>query len=83
LDRPIASSIINETRSWLNTVQTKRPFTPQTDTRSLFGTNSQRSTESRPPSVFSLGSRHFDTNPSALDVSNRPSSGPRLTPLNV
>ncbi|XP_052237148.1 armadillo repeat-containing protein 2-like isoform X6 [Dreissena polymorpha] len=73
-DKPIAVQIINEARSSLKELKTKRPFTPREDRRTLFGPRSVSSTDNRPPSAFSLDSRHFDPD-------SRPVSGTRLSPL--
>ncbi|XP_064628515.1 armadillo repeat-containing protein 2-like isoform X2 [Lineus longissimus] len=70
-----SSKIISEARSSLRSLRTNRPFTPRDENRSLFGTTSTRNPETRPPSAFSLGSRHFDGSDS------RPVSGTRLTPI--
>ncbi|XP_048768043.1 armadillo repeat-containing protein 2-like isoform X2 [Ostrea edulis] len=64
-------------RTGLQAVVTKRPCTPRDATRSLFGATSTRTPENRPPSSFSLGSRHFD----GSDTS-RPTSRTRLQPIN-
>ncbi|XP_061176432.1 armadillo repeat-containing protein 2-like isoform X2 [Saccostrea echinata] len=64
-------------RTGLQAVVTKRPCTPRDATRSLFGASSSRTPENRPPSSFSLGSRHFD----GSDTS-RPASRGRLQPIN-
>ncbi|XP_064615586.1 armadillo repeat-containing protein 2-like [Liolophura sinensis] len=72
---PTSSKIINEARTSLRSLKTKRPFTPRDENRTLFGPSSSRAPENRPPSAFSLGARHFDGSDS------RPVSGTRLTPL--
>lgn len=78
-----SSRIITEAKESLNNrtglqaVVTKRPSTPRDATRSLFGATSTRAPENRPPSSFSLGSRHFD----GADTS-RPTSRTRLQPIN-
>lgn len=78
-----SSRIITEAKESLNNrtglqaVVTKRPCTPRDATRSLFGATSTRAPENRPPSSFSLGSRHFD----GSDTS-RPTSRTRLQPIN-
>ncbi|KAK3097116.1 hypothetical protein FSP39_006506 [Pinctada imbricata] len=64
-------------RQRLQAVVTKRPNTPRDATRSLFGASSSRAPENRPPSSFSLGSRHFDSSDSS-----RPTSRTKLTPIN-
>ncbi|KAK6168886.1 hypothetical protein SNE40_020049 [Patella caerulea] len=69
------SKIINEARTSLRTVVTKRPFTPRDDKRTLFPASTSRNPESRPASAFSLNSKHFDGSES------RPVSGTRLMPL--
>lgn len=73
-DKPIAVQIINEARSSLKELKTKRPYTPRDDRRTLFGPRPINSSDSRPPSAFSLDSRHFDPD-------SRPVSGTRLSPL--
>ncbi|XP_041354443.1 armadillo repeat-containing protein 2-like [Gigantopelta aegis] len=70
-----SSKIINEARCSLRSVVTKRPFTPRDDKRTLFPVSTSRNPESRPPSAFSLNSRHFD------GPDSRPVSGTRLSPL--
>ncbi|XP_076467000.1 armadillo repeat-containing protein 2-like isoform X2 [Babylonia areolata] len=74
-NKATSSQIINEARSSLRTLGTKRPFTPRDEQRHLFPSSSSRNPESRPPSSFSLGSRHFD------GPDSRPVSGTRLSPL--
>ncbi|ESP01060.1 hypothetical protein LOTGIDRAFT_139962 [Lottia gigantea] len=69
------SKIINEARSSLRTIVTRRPFTPRDDKRTLFPASTSRNPESRPASAFSLNSKHFD------GTESRPVSGTRLTPL--
>ena len=73
-DRDTAAEIINEARSSLKMVNTKRPFTPKDSKRSLFG-DLPGPTFSRPPSSFSLNSKHFDP------TDSRPPSGTKLTPI--
>lgn len=73
-DKPIAVQIINEARSSLKELKTKRPFTPRDDRRTLFGQRPLNSSDNRPPSAFSLDSRHFDPD-------SRPVSGTKLSPL--
>lgn len=80
-DKPTPVQIVNESRQWLRTVPTKRPFTPREEQRTLFGV---RPAESRPPSAFSLGgARHFDpASDIASSAGSRPPSGSvRLIPL--
>ncbi|XP_035677408.1 armadillo repeat-containing protein 2-like [Branchiostoma floridae] len=74
-DKPTPSQIINEARQSVRTIRTNRPFTPREGERRLFGTDSGRPKEARPPSAFSLGSRHFDGSDS------RPTSSTKLSPL--
>ncbi|KAK3593875.1 hypothetical protein CHS0354_011480 [Potamilus streckersoni] len=74
-DKEISIKIINEARQSLKDVKTKRPFTPREDRRTLFGSTSIRNSENRPPSAFSLGSRHFE------GPDSRPVSGTKLSPL--
>ncbi|XP_045197949.2 armadillo repeat-containing protein 2-like isoform X2 [Mercenaria mercenaria] len=73
-DKPIAVQIINEARSSLKELKTKRPFTPRDERRTLFGSRPVNTSDNRPPSAFSLDSRHFDPD-------SRPVSGTRLSPL--
>ncbi|XP_067674681.1 armadillo repeat-containing protein 2-like isoform X1 [Haliotis asinina] len=70
-----SSRIIQDARSSLRTVVTKRPFTPRDEKRTLFPASTARNPESRPASAFSLNSRHFDGSDS------RPVSGTKLSPL--
>lgn len=75
---PTKAEIINDARRSIQnprSLSTKRPFTPRDDRRSLFPTSTCRNPESRPPSAFSLSSKHFDGQES------RPVSGTRLSPL--
>ncbi|KAM6279566.1 armadillo repeat-containing protein 2 isoform 2-T3 [Porphyrio hochstetteri] len=73
--RKTSSEIINEARSVLQTVRTRRPFTPTENQRKLFGSGSSRAPQNRPPSVFSLHASSFDL------PESRPVSGVRLSPL--
>ncbi|CAH1799821.1 unnamed protein product [Owenia fusiformis] len=78
-----SSKIISEARQQVRGgLDTERPFTPQDGKRSLFG-GSSRGPESRPPSAFSLGARHFDGTDSrpTSGIDSRPVSGTRLLPL--
>ncbi|NXN63705.1 ARMC2 protein, partial [Himantopus himantopus] len=70
-----SSDIINEARNVLQTVRTRRPFTPTEAQRKLFGSGSSRAPQNRPPSVFSLHASSFDL------AESRPVSGVRLSPL--
>ncbi|NXL57764.1 ARMC2 protein, partial [Chordeiles acutipennis] len=70
-----SSEIINEARSVLRTLRTRRPFTPAEVQRKLFGSGSSRALQNRPPSVFSLHASSFDL------AESRPVSGVRLSPL--
>ncbi|NXA07745.1 ARMC2 protein, partial [Sapayoa aenigma] len=67
--------IINEARNVLQTVRTRRPFTPADGQRKLFGSGSSQDLQNRPPSVFSLRASSFDL------AESRPVSGVRLSPL--
>ncbi|KFP77684.1 Armadillo repeat-containing protein 2, partial [Acanthisitta chloris] len=67
--------IINEARSVLRTVRTRRPFTPTGNQRKLFGSGSSGAPQNRPPSVFSLHASSFDL------TESRPVSSARLSPL--
>ncbi|CAG0916397.1 unnamed protein product [Notodromas monacha] len=71
--RKWSSEIINEARNAMRAIDTRRPFTPQANSRTLFG-SSFRNHNGRPPSQFSLRS---------LDLADsRPVSGIfRLQPL--
>ncbi|NXT26359.1 ARMC2 protein, partial [Syrrhaptes paradoxus] len=68
--------IINEARSVLRPLRTRRPFTPTEHQRKLFGSQSSRAPQNRPRSVFSLHASSFDL------AESRPVSGVRLSPLN-
>ncbi|XP_030851091.1 armadillo repeat-containing protein 2 [Strongylocentrotus purpuratus] len=70
-----SADIIADARAALRTVRTTRPFTPREDKRTLFSGSTTRAPTERPPSAFSLGSRHFD------GPDSRPPSGSRLSPL--
>ncbi|XP_010202091.2 armadillo repeat-containing protein 2 [Colius striatus] len=74
-EQKTSSEIINEARSFLRTIRTRRPFTPRDDQRKLFGSGSSRALQNRPPSVFSLHASNFDLSES------RPVSGVHLSPL--
>lgn len=74
-DKESSADIISEARAALRTVPTRRPFTPREDKRTLFSGSTMREPTERPPSAFSLGSRHFD------GPDSRPPSGSRLSPL--
>ncbi|XP_071404967.1 armadillo repeat-containing protein 2 isoform X2 [Pithys albifrons albifrons] len=69
------SEIINEARNVLQTVETRRPFTPTDGQRKLFGSGFSQGPQNRPPSVFSLRASSFDL------TESRPVSGVRLSPL--
>ncbi|KFO89119.1 Armadillo repeat-containing protein 2, partial [Buceros rhinoceros silvestris] len=69
------SEIINEARSILRTLRTRRPFTPTEVQRKLFGSGSSQAPQNRPPSAFSLHASSFDL------AESRPVSGVRLSPL--
>lgn len=66
-----SSEIVNEARDALRTVKTPRPFTPTDELRKLFGSQSSRCPQNRPPSVFryccfrffqiSFSSKRFDS----------------------
>ncbi|NWR57994.1 ARMC2 protein, partial [Bucorvus abyssinicus] len=70
-----SSEIINEARSILRTLRTRRPFTPTEVRRKLFGSGCSRPPQNRPPSAFSLHASSFDL------AESRPVSGVRLSPL--
>ncbi|PAA75104.1 hypothetical protein BOX15_Mlig029829g1, partial [Macrostomum lignano] len=87
--RPTSAQIIEETRTWLREVKTKRPFTPRDGERSLFASRQVSADFSeigagvaapvgRPPSAVSLGGRQFESE-------SRPVSGSavatRLSPI--
>ncbi|BFZ09273.1 hypothetical protein BsWGS_12312 [Bradybaena similaris] len=72
---PTSSQIVNDARSSLRKLNTQRPNTPRDEQRHLFPFSTNRTPESRPPSAFSLTSRHFD------GVDSRPPSGTKLSPL--
>ena len=66
------AKIIADARRSVRPVGTERPYTPA-DHRVLFGTSAS---QSRPPSAFSIGARHFSTN----DLS-RPPTRQKLVPI--
>ncbi|MBN3291874.1 ARMC2 protein, partial [Polypterus senegalus] len=70
-----SAEIINEARMSVRILNTKRPLTPREDERKLFGSTSSRTSDSRPPSSFSLHARSFDL------PDSRPVSAKRLSPL--
>ncbi|NXT71215.1 ARMC2 protein, partial [Chaetops frenatus] len=70
-----SSEIINEARDALQTVRTQRLFTPTDERRKLFGSQSSRYPQNRPPSVLSLDASSSNSSES------RPHSGVRLSPL--
>ncbi|KAK7108771.1 armadillo repeat-containing protein 2-like isoform X1 [Littorina saxatilis] len=74
-NKATSSQIISEARTSLRSLGTKRPFTPRDEQRHLFPSSTNRNPESRPPSSFSLNSRHFE------GPDSRPVSGTRLSPL--
>eukprot|EP00112_Aurelia_sp_Birch-Aquarium-sp1_P010524 Seg2241.12 transcript_id=Seg2241.12/GoldUCD/mRNA.D3Y31 product="hypothetical protein" protein_id=Seg2241.12/GoldUCD/D3Y31 len=47
-----SAEIVAEARSSMQPVETSRPFTPAETNRRLFGTDTSRTTEGRPPSAF-------------------------------
>ncbi|CAH8618880.1 unnamed protein product [Heterobilharzia americana] len=58
--KPIAAQIVKESRNWLRSVSTCRPFTPKDKTRTLFNTTSQTRTGYRPSSSFKVTAKCFD-----------------------
>ncbi|CAL1534975.1 unnamed protein product [Lymnaea stagnalis] len=70
-----SSQIVSAARSSLRTFDTRRPNTPRDEQRHLFPSSTSRTPETRPPSAFSLTSRHFE------GADSRPVSGTRLSPL--
>nr|XP_054752945.1 armadillo repeat-containing protein 2-like [Lytechinus pictus] len=74
-NKETSADIIADARAALRTVPTTRPFTPREDKRTLFSGSTSRAPNERPPSAFSLGSRHFD------GPDSRPPTGSRLSPL--
>lgn len=70
-DSKAGGKIIEEARKSVRAIPTDRPFTPA-DHRILFGS---RGSQSRPPSAFSIGARHF------TDERSRPGTGQRLPPI--
>ncbi|KAF5404455.1 hypothetical protein PHET_02113 [Paragonimus heterotremus] len=58
-NKPTAAQIVRESRDWLQTVSTRRPYTPKDTTRSLFG-QTNINISSRPPSAFRVSGRNFD-----------------------
>ncbi len=65
------AKVIAEARRSVRAVSTERPCTPA-DHRILFGASGS---QSRPPSAFSIGARHF------IDERSRPPTGQRLPPI--
>ena len=61
-DKPIAVQIINEARSSLKDLKTKRPFTPRDDRRTLFGPRPVNTADTRPPSAFRYSSIYCSQN---------------------
>ena len=68
-----SAQIISDARRSVRALPTERPFTPADSSRNLFGSGG---TLSRPPSVYSIGARHFST-----DKSSRPSTAQKLVPI--
>lgn len=54
-----SAQIVKESRDWLRSVSTCRPFTPKDKTRSLLNTLQTR-TGYRPPSAFKVTAKSFD-----------------------
>ena len=52
VDKPLSVQIINEARSSLKELKTKRPFTPRDEKRTLFGPRPLNTADNRPPSAF-------------------------------
>ena len=65
------AKVIAEARRSVHAVSTERPCTPA-DPRILFG---KGGSQSRPPSAFSIGARHFG------EEKSRPPTGQRLPPI--
>lgn len=65
------AKIIADARRSVRAIGTDRPYTPA-DHRILFGGSGS---QSRPPSAFSIGARHF------TDERSRPGTGQRLAPI--
>ena len=63
--------IITEARQSVRAVPTDRPYTPAHH-RNLFG---GEGSQSRPPSAFSIGARHF------VEETARPGTGHKLPPI--
>ena len=69
-----SAQIIKEARqSVRGALPTDRPFTPAEPGRILFG---NRGSYSRPPSVYSIGARHFSD-----ERHSRPSTSQKLAPI--
>ena len=66
------AKIIADARRSVRPVGTERPYTPA-DNRNLFGGSAS---QSRPPSSFSIGARHFSD-----ERSSRPATRQRLAPI--
>lgn len=66
------AKIIADARRSVRPIGTERPYTPA-DHRHLFGASAS---QSRPPSAFSIGARHF-----TADERSRPPTRQRLVPI--
>lgn len=56
--KPTPSDIVRESRAWLQSVSTERPFTPRAHARSLFG--GQSTNESRPVTASTIQSEQIE-----------------------
>eukprot|EP00118_Oscarella_pearsei_P005131 m.23094 g.23094 ORF g.23094 m.23094 type:complete len:831 (+) comp28439_c0_seq1:964-3456(+) len=77
-----SAQVISEARTSIRALETSRPFTPANASRSLL--SGSKSATARPPSVYSIGQRHFIDDLSRPESSSS-SSGfgmpPRLAPI--
>lgn len=77
-NKQTAAQIVRESRDWLNTVSTRRPFTPKNSVRSLFG-EAYKDDISRPTSATKFTTPYFDVS----DTIRQSKAAPLLKPINV
>ncbi len=70
-EQAVSAKIITDARQSVRAVSTERPYTPAHH-RNLFGAGGS---QSRPPSAFSIGARHF------LEESRPGTAAQRLPPI--
>ena len=68
-----SARIIEDARRSVRALPTDRPYTPAAPGRILFGTHNSLS---RPPSVYSIGARHFSE-----ERLTRPNTSQKLAPI--